>query len=276
MLDNYAKTIAISGAASGLGAALAQHYSAKGWHVAVTDQDGEGSARIFESIQEQGGEGFAMRLDVTSTADWRALKTKILEHWGGLGVLVNNAGVAAGGNVENTPLQDWQWVLDIDLMGVVRGCHEFTGLFKQQHSGHIVNIASFAAMAGAPDIAAYGTAKAGVYALSEAMRVDLHGTGVGVSVVCPAFFKTGLMTTFRSADAEADRLRVNRWMEKSEVTAEMVSGKIAAAVEKNQFLVLTHRNTRWAWRIKRWLPEFYFRMMVKGVDSSSRREKAAI
>ena len=71
-------------------------------------------------------------------------------------------------------------------------------------------------------------------------------------------------------------MRVNRWMEKSEITAEMVSGKIAAAVEKNRFLVLTHTNTRWAWRIKRWLPEFYFRMMVKGVESSSRREKAAI
>ncbi len=273
MQHDYAQTIAISGAGSGLGAALAHHYAAKGWRVAVTDIDGEGADRVLESIRSQGGGGFAMRLDVTSTADWQALRQNIMQRWGGLGVLVNNAGVAAGGNVEETPLDDWHWVLDIDLMGVVRGCHEFLGLLKQQGSGHIVNIASFAALAGAPDIAAYGTAKAGVFALSEAMRTDLHGTGVGVSVVCPAFFKTGLMNTFRSPDPDGDRQKVERWMDKSGVTAVQVSGKIAAAVEKNQFLVLTHKATNWAWRIKRWLPALYFRMLVKGSKSFSRTKE---
>lgn len=275
MQDNYANTIAISGAASGLGAALAKHYAAKGWRIAVTDQDGAGAARLLDSIKAQGGDGFAMRLDVTVTPDWQELKQNVLQRWGGLGVLVNNAGVAAGGNVEETPLADWQWVLDIDLMGVVRGCHEFIGLFKQQGRGHIVNIASFAAMAGAPDIAAYGTAKAGVYALSEAIRADLHGSGVGVSVVCPAFFKTGIMDTFRSPDPDADRARVERWMDKSDVTAEQVSAKIAAAIENNRFLVLTHKSTHWAWRIKRWLPGLYFRMLVKGTKSFSGREENA-
>jgi NAD(P)-dependent dehydrogenase (short-subunit alcohol dehydrogenase family) len=271
MSGDYAKTVAISGAASGLGAALANYYASLGWHVAVTDQDKAGADRQLDVIRANGGDGFAMRLDVTSTTDWQQLKQIVLERWGGLGVLVNNAGVAAGGNVEETPLADWQWVLDIDLMGVVRGCHEFLGIFKQQGSGHIVNIASFAAMAGAADIAAYGTAKAGVYALSEAMRSDLHGTGVGVSVVCPAFFKTGLMDTFRSADPEADRARVGRWMEKSGITAELVSKEIYKAVESNRFLVLTHPETRWAWRIKRWLPGLYFRLLVKQSSSLSRR-----
>ena len=273
MPDNYIQTVAISGAASGLGAALAKHYADRDWRVAVTDQDEAGAERQLEAIRQNGGDGFAMRLDVTSTADWQQLKQNVLNRWGGLGVLVNNAGVAAGGNVEETPLEDWQWVLDIDLMGVIRGCHEFLGLFKQQGQGHIVNIASFAAMAGAGDIAAYGTAKAGVYALSEAMRTDLHGTGVGVSVVCPAFFKTGLMATFRSADPKGDRARVTRWMEKSGITAEHVSAEIFKAVETDRFLVLTHPETRWAWRIKRWLPGLYFRMLVKQSKSMLRREK---
>ncbi len=275
MPDKFVQTVAISGAASGLGAALAKRYAGNGWRVAVTDQDYAGAASIMDSIRTQGGEGFAMRLDVTSTADWQALKQNVLRRWGGLGVLVNNAGVAAGGNVEQTSLQDWQWVLDIDLMGVVRGCHEFLEMFKQQGSGHIVNIASFAAMAGAPDIAAYGTAKAGVYGLSEAIRTDLHGTGVGVSVVCPAFFRTRIMETFRSAHADIDRRKVEQWMEKSGVTAEMVASQIAAAVEKNQFLVLTHKATRWAWRVKRWLPGLYFRMLVKGSKTYSSREEGA-
>ena len=275
MRDSYSQTIAISGAASGLGAAIANHYSAKGWRVAVTDQDGEGAAKQLESIKDQGGDGFSMRLDVTSTADWQALRQEVVSRWGGLGVLVNNAGVAAGGNVEDTPLEDWQWILDIDLMGVVRGCHEFLGMFKEQGQGHIVNIASFAALAGVGDIAAYGTAKAGVYALSEAMRSDLHGSGVGVSVVCPAFVKTGLMDTFRSADPDADRIRVNRWMDKSAVTAELVAEKISVAVIKNRFLVLTHKETFWAWRLKRWFPGLYLKLLVKGSKPFSSRDEGA-
>lgn len=189
-----------------------------------------------------------------------------MQKWGGLKVLVNNAGVAAAGNIEDTSMEDWAWVLDIDLMGVVRGCHQFAGMMKRQQSGHIVNISSFAGLAGLPFISAYGVAKAGVVALSEALRAEMSPYGVGVTVVCPAFVKTGLLDSFRATQSDTIA-RVTRWMETSGITAEQVAEEIATAVEENKFLLLTHDQTRKAWRLKRWFPERYYRMVAKRSSS---------
>jgi len=147
-------------------------------------------------------------------------------------------------------------------MGVVRGCHQFAGLMKRQKAGHIVNISSFAGLAGLPSIAAYGVAKAGVVALSEALRAEMHPHGVGVTVACPGFVKTGLLASFRSTRPDT-HARVSNWMETSGISAEQVAEDIAKAVQKNRFLLLTHAETRTAWRIKRWFPQRYYKMLVK-------------
>lgn len=259
---SWKRTIAITGAGSGFGAALANLYAAKGWKVAVTDIDEHRASRTLSRLEQFGSGHFLMPLDVTRADHWQKLEEKVSQQWGGLEVLVNNAGVASAGNVEETSMEDWEWIVDIDLMGVVRGCHQFAGMMKRQQSGHIVNISSFAAIAGLPSITAYGVAKAGVLALSEALRAEMYPHGVGVTVACPAFVKTGLMETFRSNKLDT-KAKVLRWMETSGVTAEQVAGDIARAVEKNQFLLLTHGQTRAAWRMKRWLPERYFRMIAK-------------
>ena len=263
----WKNAIAITGAGSGFGAALARLYAARGWRVAVTDVDEDRARRTQDEIGSHGGDSFSMQLDVTSAQHWQVLHESVLQRWGGLGVLVNNAGVAAAGNVEDTSLEDWAWVLDIDLMGVVRGCHQFAGLMKRQKSGHIVNISSFAGLAGLPYIAAYGVAKAGVIALSEALRAEMRPHGVGVTVACPAFVKTGLLDTFRATLPDA-REKVARWMETSGVSAEQVAEAIAGAVGDNQFLLLTHAQTRGPWRMKRWFPEAYFRMLAKRTGGS--------
>ena len=158
-----------------------------GWNVAVTDIDEERARQTYSSLQRIGGDSFYMQLDITRQEHWQQMHDTVLQKWGGLQVLVNNAGVAAAGNVEDTSMEDWTWVLDIDLMGVVRGCHQFAAMMKQQKAGHIVNISSFAGLAGLPFIAAYGVAKAGVVALSEALRAEMHPYGVGVTVACPCF-----------------------------------------------------------------------------------------
>lgn len=259
---HWKNSIAITGAGSGFGAALAHLYAARGWRVAVTDIDESRARQTFCEIGDLGGDSFYMQLDVTSTRHWQRLYDSAMQRWGGLGILVNNAGVAAAGNVEETSLEDWAWVLDIDLMGVVRGCHQFAGLMKRQKSGHIVNISSFAGLAGLPFIAAYGVAKAGVVALSEALRAEMHPYGVGVTVACPAFVKTGLLDTFRATRPDA-HAKVSRWMESSGVSAEQVAAEIAKAVSVKRFLLLTHGQTRNTWRLKRWLPETYFRMVAK-------------
>ena len=258
----WKNTIAITGAGSGFGAALALRYAVDGWNIAVTDIDEDRARQVFAQVKELGAGGFSMKLDTTKAEDWKQLEVNINQHWQGLAVLVNNAGVAVAGNVEDTSMEDWAWVLDIDLMGVVRGCHQFAAMMKRQKSGHIVNVSSFAGFTGLPFIAAYGVAKAGVIALSEALRLEMQPHGVGVTVVCPAFVKTCLLDTFRSSRAHT-RDKVLHWMETSGITAEQVADDISRAVTNKQFLLLTHKNTYSIWRLKRWLPERYFKMISK-------------
>lgn len=262
MQFSWSNSVAISGAGSGFGAALARKYAADGWKVAVTDIDVMRAQRILEEVKRLGGDGFCMQLDIRQVDHWQQLETAVLNHWGGLELLINNAGVASAGNIEDTSLDDWAWILDIDLMGVVRGCHQFAAMFKRQRAGHIVNVASFAGLAGLPFISSYGVAKAGVVALSEALRAEMHPYGVGVTVACPAFVKTGLLHTFRATKPET-KATVTRWMENSGINAEKIAEDIAGAVRKNKFLLLTHPQTRSAWRLKRWLPHRYFKQIVK-------------
>ena len=259
---NWKKSIAITGAGSGFGAAIAHLYASRGWNVAVTDIDEKRAAQTFSRLSIYAGDHFSMPLDITKLHHWQQLEDTVMQKWGGLQVLVNNAGVAAAGDMEQTSMEDWDWVLDIDLMGVVRGCHQFACLMKRQKSGHIVNISSFAGIAGLPFISAYGVAKAGVIALSEALHAEMQPHGVGVTVACPAFVKTGLLDSFRAVDP-GTKARVNRWMETSGVSAEEVAKQIANAVERNTFMLLTHKKTRIAWRLKRWFPGLYLKMIAK-------------
>lgn len=254
-------TIAITGAGSGLGAAIAHRFGAAGYRVAVTDVLEQRAARVSSELEAEGGSAFAQALDVTSAPDWDALYQRILTEWGRLDVLVNNAGVAAAGRLEDSSLEDWRWVLETNLLGVVRGCHRFLPLLREQDSGHIVNLASFAGMVPVPELSAYATAKAAVVALSEQLRVDLEGSGVGVSLVCPAFVQTRLLETLRAPD-ERHRKQAERWMEKSAVTTEDVAEAVFCAVRDRKFLVLTHRESHWALRLRRWFPEGCHRLIV--------------
>jgi NADP-dependent 3-hydroxy acid dehydrogenase YdfG len=263
--NHAAPGILITGAGSGFGADTARRFAAAGYRVGVTDISEPRAQAVLDELQSSGADGFALRLDICRDADWQTAHARVMQEWGGLDVLVNNAGVAVAGRLEETTLEDWQWVTDIDLMGVVRGCHCFLPLLREQNRGYIVNIASFAGLAAAPGISAYGVAKAAVVALSEQVRAELAGTGVGVAVVCPAFVKTNLLETFRSA-VSTDKAKVQGWMERSSVTSEMVAEQIYQAVQAKQFMVLTHRQTRWAWRFKRWFPERYYRTLVKQVS----------
>jgi NAD(P)-dependent dehydrogenase (short-subunit alcohol dehydrogenase family) len=233
-----------------------------GWNVAVTDLDPERADSTLSGLSAHAADHFSMALDITRQDHWQLLEEAVTDRWGGLGILVNNAGVAAAGNIEETSMEDWAWIIDIDLMGVVRGCHQFAGIMKRQKSGHIVNISSFAGLAGLPYVSAYGTAKAGVIALSEALYAEMRPHGVGVTVACPAFVKTGLLETFRST-RPGTKDKVAGWMESSGITAQQVAAQIADAVNENRFLLLTHAATRNYWRFKRWLPNRYLKMMAR-------------
>lgn len=261
----------ITGAGSGLGAAMATKLARSGWSVVVTDLDEQRAESTLQSLPGDGHRGFA--LNVADETQWQALRDQIEADGQPLDVLINNAGVATGGMTGETPLDDWRWVMDINVMGVVMGCHHFVELFRRQRYGHIINVASWAGLAAAPGIASYGTAKSAVVSFSEMLRAELHNAGVEVSVLCPAFVKTDLTSTMRAPD-DSYAKRVNRWMENSGVSADDVADLVLCAIEKPKFLLLTHTDTRWLYRVKRWFPGLYFRLMMREMTKMEKRASA--
>jgi NAD(P)-dependent dehydrogenase (short-subunit alcohol dehydrogenase family) len=248
--------IAITGAASGLGRALALCYARAGWRVACLDINPNGLAETAEAVRAAGGTPLIAALDVRDSAAFEAVADAIHGAWGGIDVVINNAGIASMGDCVDAPLDEWDRVMDVNLMGVVRGCKRFGRWMVAARSGHIVNIASVAGLASAPGMASYGVSKAAVVALSEQLRAEMHPHGVGVTLVCPSFFQTNLLASMDAS--EKAKARIHRWMQKSEHDADAIARMIFAAVEANRFLLIPHQKAVKAWRMKRWMPERYF------------------
>jgi NAD(P)-dependent dehydrogenase (short-subunit alcohol dehydrogenase family) len=256
------KRIAITGAASGLGRALALQYAKMGWRVAIGDINDAQGAEALAEVKKSRGDAFYQRVDVRDAASIEAWKDAIVARWGGLDVVVNNAGVATHGSIDKSSLEDWDWVVDINLMGVVRGCKTFSTLFKQQGSGHVVNVASMAGLIHSPEMNSYNVTKAGVVALSETIKPELKPYGIGVTLVCPAFFRTNLGSGARSPDPGISK-RINRLLEMSKITAEDIALMTYEAVAARKFLVLPHKEYARVWYMKRLVPRYYFWHMEK-------------
>lgn len=254
--------VLVTGAGSGLGRAIALHYAQKGAQVACTDRDLASAKETLTQVIKEGGGGMAFALDVTKEDDFIAARERLQSEWDGVDLVINNAGVATAGDIDAAPLSDWEWVVNINLFGVVRGCKTFAPMLKAQRSGHVVNIASFAGIANPPGMGSYNASKAGVVAVSETLRHELAEFGVGVTVVCPAFFPTNLMNSARVMQPGTIGM-VHKFMKKSGVTAEDVAAQIARAVQKKEFLVLTHKDTRVQALMKRVAPERFFKMVQK-------------
>lgn len=272
------KRVFITGAGSGLGKAVALRFAREGWQVAVTDVDLAAATQTLAEVVAAGGSGFADVCNVTSEESFAAIAARLKREWNGVDVLVNNAGVATKGTVAESSIEQWQWVLNINLLGCVRGARAIVPLLTEQGSGHVVNIASFAGIANPPAMASYNAAKAAVISLSETLRHEMEPHGVGVSAVCPSFFKTNLIATSRQASPEQgdepapqmDRI-VQRLMDKSAVTADSVAGDIFDAVRDKRFLVLVNADDKRQVLLKRVSPEFYFRMVQKATAKFMRR-----
>ena len=258
--------ILITGAGSGLGLALAHRYARTGARIACVDLIAERAEAARAALH--GGGHLALVADVGDDASMQALHDRIAAEWNGLDVLVNNAGIASGGPMTGTTMDEWRRILDIDLLGVVRGCRLFLPMMLAAKRGRIVNTASLAGLAAAPGIMSYGVAKAGVVALSEQLRAELHGSGVGVTVLCPAFFRTNLMET-AIIDGDAKRF-AQKMMDRSRDTPDQIADRCFAAIERGDFLVLPSQRTPWLWRLKRWLPGLYFRQMARMATRMSR------
>lgn len=259
------RRILITGAASGLGRALAQAALDDGARVLLTDRDpaaGElARLELAEKIREAGGDvnrvAF-LTLDVRDDLAWDNAREWCAREWSGLDVLVNNAGVASAGPIADIPMADWDWIIDINLKGVVRGVRTFTPMFAEQGSGHIVNIASLAGLMNLANMASYNVTKAGVVSLSETMRCELEPLGIRTTVVCPSFFQTnladGMRTTDPSFELMARKAISGELFPGPKLTAEDVARKVLKAVDRRKFLLLPHVETRLLWALKRLAP----------------------
>lgn len=240
--------ILVTGAGSGLGKAIATRYAAAGWRVLVSDVDAAAAEAVAGELGTQ-----SIALDVTTDDGWLAAHEWCEREWGGLDVLVNNAGVAAGGRFERISIADWDWIWEINLKGVVRGCATFVPDFKARGSGHLVNVASLAGIMNLPAMSSYNATKAAVISLSDTLRYELEPYGVHTTVVCPAYVRTNIGDRMRSPDAGLAAL-MDKLMKSSTVTPADVANQVFDAVAHQRFLVLTHQDGRRSARLKRHLP----------------------
>lgn len=253
--------IFITGGSSGLGRALAERYARAGWRVCIGDIDDARGARAVGELRGHGPEVQYLHCDVTGEADLQTAAEWLQAHWGGVDVVVNNAGVAAAGGIAEMPMGDWNWIVDINLLGVVRGCKVFTPLFRAQGHGHFVNIASMAGLVHPPKMAAYNATKAAVVALSETLKLELAPDGIRTSVVCPSFFRTNIANAMRAADPEIEKI-THKLVDKARVGAERIADQIFRGVGRGDFHILTHTDGKVAWAIKRAAPYRVFSAMM--------------
>lgn len=252
------KRVVITGAGGGLGRALAIEFAKLHWKVLVTDVNMEGAANTVQLVNDAGGQGFAVECDVTKWEQMQKIADIAVSKWGGADIIVNNAGVLSIGQMENIKLEDWHWIMDINLLGVIHGCKAFIPLFKNQGRGHIVNVASSAAFVSMAEMAPYNVTKAGVMSLSETLRSELTYQNIGVSIVCPTFFKTNLMDHMRATDKKSCD-RMDAFFRKSFSTAEAVSRHIIQSVKRNKMYVITQPDARFWYFFKRHFPNVYLR-----------------
>lgn len=252
--------IMITGAGSGLGREIALRWAREGWRLALSDVNDVGLQETLRLVREAGSDGFVQRCDVRDYSQLTALAQACDEKFDGIDIIVNNAGVASGGFFNELSLEDWDWQIAINLMGVVKGCKAFLPMLEAS-KGKIINIASMAALMQGPAMSNYNVAKAGVVALSESLLVELREQEVGVHVVCPSFFQTNLLDSFRGP-TPAMKAQVGKLLESSPITATDIADYIFEKVAQGEFMILPHEQGRMAWQLKQHNPQALYDEMA--------------
>ena len=243
----------ITGAASGIGLAMATACAASDMKVVLADIEAAPLAAAVDALAATGAEVLGVPTDVRSEAAIRALADATLARFGAVHLVHNNAGVVTAGSIDELTIEAWRWVLDVDLWSVIHGVSVFLPILKAQGVGHIVNTASTAGLQAGRSIAPYNVAKFGVVALTETLRMEVAGTGVGASVLCPGAINTRIVDAERnrpadvpaSAGAAADgfRDRSGELLRTRGLDPSDVAALVLDAVRTDRFWIITH--PRW-------------------------------
>jgi NAD(P)-dependent dehydrogenase (short-subunit alcohol dehydrogenase family) len=253
MQDFQGRVAVVTGAASGIGLATATRFAEEGMKVVLADIQLDALNAAVSVLQKAGHDVTGVKTDVSQLDQIQELADIALASYGKVNILHNNAGVVRAGTLEELTLEDWQWVLGVDLWSVIHGIKIFLPLVKKAGEGHIVNTASSAGLQASPNIGPYNVAKFGVVALTETLRNELDeaNSAIGASVLCPGAVQTRICESDRNREATGLSAGSKSATEMSfkDVAGQIVAagiapgdvaGMIVAAIRKNDFWILTH------------------------------------
>ena len=260
MDDLRGKVAVITGGASGIGRALAERFAAEGMKIVIADIDEVAMRAVEVQLAEGGTEVLTQVCDTSLEAEVQALADAAMSRFGGAHVLCNNAGVIGKGDAWRSPIAVWDWVIGINLYGVIHGVRAFLPIMEDQGEGHIVNTASMAGLVALPGAAPYNVTKTGVVALSEGLYLELKATGspVRVSALCPGFVKTNLAkgqkwTERLGTEPGAAQTPMAQMMDavlaqgvEEGIEATDVADQVVDAIRTERFWILTHPEMRQA------------------------------
>lgn len=252
----------VTGAGSGLGRAFVLAIAERtGARILASDLDEKAAAETAAMARARGADAISMRCDVSVLADVEAMRDEANRRFGAVDLVVNNAGVAVSGDVGEIAIEDWNWIVSINLMGVVHGCHVFVPQLRRQHQGHIINVASAAGLIASAGMGPYNATKFAVVGLSEGLSLELRPDQVGVTVLCPTFFPTGILDAARGvADPKLRDVALAR-MKASKLDALGVAKAALKSADKDDLYCIPMADGRAMWALKRMNPEGWYKKL---------------
>jgi NAD(P)-dependent dehydrogenase (short-subunit alcohol dehydrogenase family) len=228
-MDYRGRVAVVTGGGSGIGRSLAHAFAKRGARIVLADIEKPALDAVASELEGAGSEVLALRVDVADSRQVAHLAESAYEAFGAVHVLCNNAGIGVGGRIRDLSLEEWDWVLRVNLFGVIHGLHAFLPhMLASGEPGHVVNTASLAGLVSLPGLAPYSASKYAVVAISEALAQECAGTNVGVSVLCPGFVRTRLGESERHAGPEIPKRPATPEREQMQA---LVRGLIGGGVE---------------------------------------------
>lgn len=259
------KYILITGAASGLGKALALRYAKTNAKLCLADINHADGESVAQQINSAGGSAHFCYCDITDQASIDSLTNELTQRWGKLDILINNAGVATAGALSYEDIEQWQWVFNINVFGIVRMTKSLMPLLiagAKNSCCKIINIASQAGITPIPIMGSYNASKAAVVSFSETMHLELAAQNIEVHVACPSFFDTNLDKSLRTTQPGIDKL-LRKLLSRSDLDADDVANIIYEQSMVGKFMIVTHKEGRLALMMKRFLPSKRYLNMIK-------------
>ena len=252
------RTALVTGAGSGIGRETALLAARRGADLVICDLDEGGLAETEAAARELGRDVLARRVDVSDREQMREFAAAVGETVGAVDLLMNNAGVGLAAKFLDTELSDWDWIVGINLLGVVHGCNLFVPpMVERGAGGHVVNVASAAGFVATPQLTAYSSTKFAVLGLSEALREELRPHGIGVTAICPGLINTPITTSSRARGELADpgrRERIAALYARRNYGPERVARNVLKAVERERTVAPVSPEAWIAYGLKRLSP----------------------